>query len=169
MVNWQGDDVIAAALGGAILGIATSLNLKLFLRTTGMSGVFNSLIKYDHSSGFMWKYFVFLGMITVPVVCEMQGRTGMRLFGLNISFFEAGGFAAQLNWIGWLIAGVLVGLGTRMGNGCTSGHGVCGIPRLSKRSIAATIIFTLSGMAMATYRAKNSFFHGGVSGDFSSR
>ena len=57
-----------------------------------------------------------------------------------------------------------------MGNGCTSGHGICGIPRLSKRSIAATVIFTLSGMVMATYRSKyNSFLHGDFSSGSGSR
>ena len=58
---------------------------------------------------------------------------------------------------GWVIGGILVGFGTKMGNGCTSGHGVCGIPRLSKRSIIATGVFMVAGIGMATLRFKYPF------------
>lgn len=67
----------------------------------------------------------------------------------------------NLSIAGWFLGGFLVGVGTKMGNGCTSGHGVCGIPRLSIRSIIATCTFMATGIAMATLRYYVPFFHNG--------
>ena len=78
---------------------------------------------------------------------------------LVIKLFDPDLYASlNLNRYGWLLGGFLVGFGTKMGNGCTSGHGVCGIPRLSIRSIIATITFMVFGCAMATFRYNFPFF-----------
>jgi uncharacterized membrane protein YedE/YeeE len=61
----------------------------------------------------------------------------------------------------WIIGGLLVGWGTKMGNGCTSGHGVCGLPRLAPRSMVAVPVFMAAGMAMASLRYYLPFLHGG--------
>jgi len=60
--------------------------------------------------------------------------------------------------IGWIFAGLLVGFGTKMGNGCTSGHGVCGLPRLSKRSLVAVITFFLTGIISTTLAKEGKFY-----------
>lgn len=57
---------MCALIGGVLIGISTSLNLYLFKRITGMSGMFNSIIKFDLATGFMWKFFAFVGLITIP-------------------------------------------------------------------------------------------------------
>ena len=62
----------------------------------------------------------------------------------------------------WVLAGLLVGFGTKLANGCTSGHGVCGLPRLSKRSMTAVFTFVGAGIAMATLRYNYPFLKGGV-------
>ena len=89
----------------------------------------------------------------------------MRLLNLNVVFFDSiVTYATQLNLIGWILAGLLVGIGTRMGSGCTSGHSVCGIPRLSKRSIVATIVFIITGMIVATFKSRHGLLDGNGSG-----
>lgn len=65
------------------------------------------------------------------------------------------------NVAAWIIGGLLVGWGTKMGNGCTSGHGVCGMPRLAPRSIVATMTFMATGFAIATLRYYVPFLTGG--------
>ena len=81
--------MICALIGGILIGISTSLNLKLFNRITGMSGIFNSLIKYDHASGFLWKFFTFLGLVTLPVLAIFFDKGGMTIAGMNITFFDS--------------------------------------------------------------------------------
>ena len=77
--------------------------------------------------------FALLGILLAPLLWLMAGEWPQMEF--------------QTNWLGLLIAGVLVGVGTRYGAGCTSGHGVCGISRLSARSIVATLTFMAAGFA----------------------
>ena len=81
--------MICALIGGILIGISTSLNLKLFRRITGMSGIFNSLIKYDHASGFMWKFFTFLGLVTLPVAAVFFDKGGITLGEMSITFFDS--------------------------------------------------------------------------------
>lgn len=123
---------IQALLGGVIIGIAATLLLWLNGRIAGNSGIIAQVFPLDQASS--WRLFYLLGLI-------------------------AGGFAYRILFPGQLtlvynpslimliVAGLLVGFGTRLGGGCTSGHGICGIARLSPRSIAATVIFVAVAMA----------------------
>jgi hypothetical protein len=61
-------EVLAAAIGGALIALSTTLNLLLYGRITGLSGIFNSVIKYDLSAGFVWKTCFFVGLLTIPVI-----------------------------------------------------------------------------------------------------
>ncbi len=88
----------------------------------------------------------------------------MNIGKYEIIIFDSNQFAAKnLSFWGWIVGGFLVGFGTKMGNGCTSGHGVCGIPRFSIRSIVATMTFMAFGIAAATLRHYVPFFDNGSS------
>lgn len=157
MVLWIWQDIILALVGGLLIGLSTTLNLYWYGRITGMSGIFNTLIKVDKEAGFQWKFSFFAGLIFIPsLIFYIVGSKDK-----NMVFFDAG--FNNINVVGLLIAGILVGIGTRMGNGCTSGHAVCGMPRLSKRSIFATMTFMSSGIAMATLRYYVPFFQSQMS------
>lgn len=122
--------MINAISGGVLIGIAVSLMLLFNGKVTGISGIVGNL-KPNRES--YWRWFFVLGLLTGGVL--------IRIF-LPVSFevhSEAKGFD-------YAIAGFLVGVGTLLGNGCTSGHGVCGISRLSPRSILATVVFISFGV-----------------------
>jgi uncharacterized membrane protein YedE/YeeE len=127
-------DPISALLGGVLVGIASSLLMLLTGRIAGISGIFGGL-SAPVGGGRGWRIAFIAGLILAPV---------------------AGGFlgtplpAPQMpaSWLVIAVAGLLVGFGTRLGGGCTSGHGVCGMARLSARSIAATAIFMASAIAV---------------------
>ena len=70
MVHWVPQEVICALIGGVLIAISTTLNLLLFGRITGLSGIFNSVIKYDQKSGFDWKAPFIVGLFTVPVILD---------------------------------------------------------------------------------------------------
>jgi uncharacterized protein len=164
MVYWNNQDVIGALIGGALIALSTTLNLVMFGRITGLSGAFNSIIRYDKDGGFDWKACFMTGLITIPAILN-------QIFGNRIEhgdfkfimFDDNGPINQKQNVAAWIIGGILVGLGTRMGNGCTSGHGVCGIPRFAPRSIVATITFMATGFALATFRYYVPFLTGGPS------
>jgi uncharacterized membrane protein YedE/YeeE len=153
MVYWSSSDVMCAVIGGAFIALATTLNLLLYGRIAGLSGAFNSIIYYDKAAGLSWKLCLFVGLLTVPAILnqifDREIRSGdfrFILFDTNQETNQRQGIAA------WIIGGILVGWGTRMGNGCTSGHGVCGFPRFSLRSISATMVFMALGFGIATLR-----------------
>jgi uncharacterized membrane protein YedE/YeeE len=153
MVYWSGQDVIAALIGGTLISISTTLNLLLYGRITGLSGAFNSMIKYDKPAGFDWKTCFFVALFTIPAILnQIYGNVIVNGDFKFIMFDENDAIDKKQNIGAWIIGGLLVGWGTRMGNGCTSGHGVCGLPRLAPRSFAATMTFMATGFAMATFR-----------------
>lgn len=126
---------ISALAGGVIIGIAVSLMLFLNGRVTGISGILNEALgSLKASEKSAWRFTFILGLL---------------LGGIFMMWYRAESFLSvyEPEWPMTLIAGILVGFGTVMGGGCTSGHGVCGISRLSPRSIVATIIFICAGMA----------------------
>jgi len=123
-------DWLMGLLGGALIGLAAALYLLLNGRIMGASGIVGGLV--DGSGGFKSERAAFLaGLILVP--------GGVVLI--------AGGAETHLtaNWAVVILAGLLVGVGTRLANGCTSGHGVCGLSRLSLRGFAATAFYLLAG------------------------
>ncbi|KOE82249.1 membrane protein [Vibrio alginolyticus] len=113
--------------GGVLLGISATLMLLFNGKIAGISGVLTGLMT-PKTSDFAWRLLFALGMVSGGV--------------LGVLFFSAE--VPQTFTIGsgmLVLAGLLVGIGTRLGNGCTSGHGICGIGRLSPRSIVATCVF----------------------------
>jgi len=130
------NSIIMATIGGALIGLAASLLLIGAGRIAGISGIVGALTK-PGTSDRSWRM-LFIG--------------GLLVGGLIILSVSPSAIAAptdrSLLTIG--AAGLLVGVGTRMSNGCTSGHGVCGLSRLSGRSLVATLSFMATGFATAT-------------------
>jgi uncharacterized membrane protein YedE/YeeE len=121
----------SALLGGSLIGLATAILLLINGRTAGISGIAASAIALSKGEK-LWKWVFLLGLIAG---C-----------GLAIQFAVEPPKAPQNSTWVLILGGSLVGFGTVLGNGCTSGHGVCGIGRFSKRSIIATLIFMVSAM-----------------------
>jgi uncharacterized membrane protein YedE/YeeE len=121
----------AATLGGLLLGIASSLLFVANGRILGISGIVGQ-IPLTTGSDRSWRLVFLLGLLT----------GGLVLLGFDRSMLA---FASEQTVPTAVAAGVLVGVGTRLGNGCTSGHGLCGIARLSRRSIVATLVFMATG------------------------
>lgn len=121
----------SAFLGGTLIGLSAVLLMLFNGRIAGITGIFGGFLAL-RSGGTFWRLAFIVGLIAAPLL--------YRGFGGHIPFTVTR--AAPL-----LIAGgLLVGIGTRMGNGCTSGHGVCGLARLSPRSLAATLTFMATGI-----------------------
>lgn len=129
-------------LGGVIIGFAVSLMLLFNGKITGVSGFLGGLLKKETMLDPVRLYFV-LGLLAGGVL-------------LRILYPDAFLLPKEEAPLDYIFAGLLVGFGTRLGNGCTSGHGVCGISRLSLRSIASTVTFILFGvlsfLAYKTFR-----------------
>ena len=120
-------DPISAAVGGALIGLAVTLLMLLNGRLAGISGVMGDLL--EPGTLFKgWRVAFLAGLIAAPLLAKAAGYA-----------FSAPSMPES--WVVVIGAGLLVGVGTRLSNGCTSGHGVCGIARLSTRSIVATIVF----------------------------
>ncbi|EGQ9611122.1 YeeE/YedE family protein [Vibrio cholerae] len=114
-------------IGGMLLGISATLMLLMNGKIAGISGILTGLLT-PKSRDFAWRLLFVVGMVS-------GGVMGVRLFGHHVpTDFGVSGIVLAT-------AGLLVGVGTRLANGCTSGHGICGIGRLSKRSIVATCVF----------------------------
>lgn len=126
-----------AILGGSFLGIAVSLMLLFNGKVTGISDILGGILN-PKTSDKKWRWF-FIGGLLV-------GGFILRFF-FDEQIFK---IETQVLTTDYLIAGFLVGFGTLLGSGCTSGHGVCGISRFSPRSIIATIIFISSGILSVT-------------------
>ena len=123
-----------AGIGGAMIGIAAALLFALNGRIAGVSGVLGTLLLDRPSGEAPWRSLFLLGL--------MLGALLMSLLRPDIA-----AATLQTGWPGMIAAGLIVGFGTRMGSGCTSGHGVCGMARLSRRSITATMTFMAAGFA----------------------
>jgi len=131
MVVASAEDYLPAFFGGVLIGISASLNLLLMGRITGLSGIFNSLYNLDIAGGFYWKYAFFSGLISSSLALYYASDEGTFTNGtFTITFFDKNG-SNELHIVGWVIGGFCVGFGTKLGNGCTSGHGICGLPRFS--------------------------------------
>jgi uncharacterized membrane protein YedE/YeeE len=118
---------ISAALGGALIGLSAVLLMLLNGRIAGITGIGAGLID-PTATDRSWRAAFVLGLIAAPLAAAFIGYT------VPVPQMPA-------NLVTVAFAGLLVGFGTRLANGCTSGHGVCGIARLSARSITATAVF----------------------------
>ena len=125
---------LSAAIGGALIGLASVLLMLLTGRIAGISGIFGGLLNVGGGEDRGWRIAFIAGLILAPVI---SGGFGYAMAAPQL----------PTSWIVIAAAGLLVGFGTRLSGGCTSGHGICGIARLSPRSIAATAIFMLTAIA----------------------
>ncbi|GAC13822.1 YeeE/YedE family protein [Aliiglaciecola lipolytica] len=120
------DIYIQALVGGMVLGLGAALLMFTLGKIAGISGITFSAIT-SYSSTNLWRWAFLVGLIIAPIITAQ--------FGYKLPTEAATGIPLLI------IAGLLVGIGTKVGSGCTSGHGICGIGRFSKRSIIATITF----------------------------
>jgi uncharacterized membrane protein YedE/YeeE len=124
---------VSAAIGGGLIGLSSVLLMLLTGRIAGISGIFGGLLD-SRSDDTGWRIAFVSGLILAPLIAGWIG------YGIPSPQMPA-------SWTVIIVAGLLVGFGTRLGGGCTSGHGICGIARLSGRSITATVIFMLAAIA----------------------
>jgi uncharacterized protein len=125
---------ISAAVGGALIGLSAVLLMLLNGRIAGVTGVFAGLID-PISADRAWRATFVAGLIAAPLSAALLG-------------FPLSAPQMPTSLIVVAVAGLLVGFGTRLSNGCTSGHGICGIARLSPRSIAVTAVFMAAAIVV---------------------
>jgi uncharacterized membrane protein YedE/YeeE len=131
-IDWNSFTPGAALAGGVLIGIAAAMFLLLNGRIAGISGVLGGLLR-PAKGDIAWRVVFIGGLVASPLLYGF-------LVGPASTHIDAG-FGALV------AAGFLVGVGTRYGSGCTSGHGVCGLSRLSPRSLVATLSFMAAGFA----------------------
>jgi len=124
---------IESLLGGLIIGLAVAILYLMRGNYTGISGIYYNVISVN-KSGFLWRFLFISGLIIGPVLLSF------------FSYTDLGFEMPNTNPIIVILGGLLVGYGTQLGSGCTSGHGVCGIGRLSIRSIVGTCVFVGAGV-----------------------
>ncbi len=132
MIDWTNFSPLSALTGGVIIGLAVTLLLLLNGRIAGISGIVGNLLQYPSVKGdSAWRLAFIAGLILAPLIYALfHPLPPIQLESSNTLL---------------VIAGLLVGVGTRYASGCTSGHGVCGLSRFSVRSLVATLSFMLAG------------------------
>jgi uncharacterized protein len=118
---------VSAAIGGALIGLAAALLMLSTGRIAGISGIVGGLIGWNVPDR-DWRIAFIVGLILAPLSGSLVG-------------YAVAEPQMPASWAVIVIAGLLVGFGTRLGGGCTSGHGICGVARLSPRSLTATAVF----------------------------
>jgi uncharacterized membrane protein YedE/YeeE len=134
VIDWLSFTPIPSLLGGIILGVAAALYVLLHGRILGISGIVSGLL-HPKLADSAWRLNLVLGLISAPFLAAL-------FFGI-IPVVEI-----DSGWLAIVIAGLLVGFGAQYGSGCTSGHGICGLSRLSPRSLVATLAFMSAGFVM---------------------
>ncbi|BBM87682.1 membrane protein [Candidatus Uabimicrobium amorphum] len=132
MIDYSNFTPYSALIGGVIIGLSSAMLLLFNGKICGISGITGNILVFKRHDT-LWRTMFFAGL-----VCG-----GIVTFTL---FPTTKAFVSDASTTVLICAGLLVGYGTRLGNGCTSGHGVCGMSRFSKRSILATCVFMISGM-----------------------
>jgi uncharacterized membrane protein YedE/YeeE len=126
------DQFVLPLLGGVLIGLSASLLLVLKGRIFGVSGILAGVL-LPKKGDTAWRVGALAGLIVAGIILRLFWPESIAVVGHG-------------PYLQYIAAGLLVGFGTQLGSGCTSGHGVCGISRLSPRSIAATFTFMASGM-----------------------
>jgi uncharacterized membrane protein YedE/YeeE len=135
-IDWTHFTPWASLAGGVLLGTASALFILVNGRILGISGILGGLLTPRRGDA-GWRIAFVLGMLAAPATLLLLAPAGF----ISPPRIDAG-------YLAIVIAGLLVGYGTRLGSGCTSGHGVCGISRLSPRSLVATAVFMAAGFAI---------------------
>ncbi len=138
-IDWIAFSPWSAAFGGALLGVAAVLFALLAGRIAGVSGIVGGLLRPARGD-VAWRVAFAGGLVAAPLAYSLLAPPAAMRVDASIPML--------------LLAGALVGFGSRLGSGCTSGHGVCGISRLSPRSLAATAIFMATGF-LATFLVRH--------------
>ncbi len=131
-IDWVHFTPGSALGGGLLIGLSAALLILLLGRIAGVSGIVGGLLPPTAQGDAAWRAAFALGLMVAPLAYRWLGE-------LPASGIES-------HWSTLLVAGLLVGFGSRLGSGCTSGHGVCGVSRLSPRSLLATLVFMSSGL-----------------------
>jgi uncharacterized membrane protein YedE/YeeE len=131
-IDWTTFTPWSALAGGAIIGVAAVLFALFNGRVAGISGILGGMLRPPFPD-WTWRAAFIAGLVVAPIV--------YRWFAGSPELTIDAGYPTLV------AAGILVGLGTRYGSGCTSGHGVCGVSRLSPRSLVATLAFMAAGFA----------------------
>ena len=129
-IDWIAFDPWRALGGGVLIGVAAVVFARLAGRIAGISGIVGGLLR-PHRHDVAWRVAFIVGMIAAPLLYVLLGHA------IDVRIDAPVGVL--------LLAGLLVGFGARLGSGCTSGHGVCGLARRSPRSLAATGVFMAAG------------------------
>jgi len=132
-IDWTHFTPGTSLVGGLLIGLASALFILANGRIAGISGILGGLLR-PSGNDVVWRLAFLLGLIMAPAVASLFIATSAPTIDANAEML--------------VIAGLLVGIGTRYGGGCTSGHGICGLSRLSPRSLIATLAFMASGMAI---------------------
>ena len=135
-IDWAHFTPFASLAGGIILGLASAIFILVNGRILGISGILGGLLP-PKAGDTTWRVFFLLGMLAAPTVFHAV---------VPAQYITA----PRIDATEWMViaAGLLVGIGTRYASGCTSGHGVCGLSRLSPRSLVATLSFMGAGFVM---------------------
>ena len=129
-IDWNNFTPWASLAGGLLLGLASAIFILVNGRILGISGIIGGLLR-PTSGDVGWRLAFVLGMLVAPLLyLLLAGPVAVRI---------------DASWATLVVAGLLVGVGTRFGSGCTSGHGICGLSRLSPRSLVATLAFMGAG------------------------
>ena len=132
MIDWLNFTPWSSLAGGLLIGISTAMLLLFNGRIAGISGILGGLLR-PAAGDAGWRIAFLLGLLAAPLIYGLAAPLpGVRIDATTTTL---------------IVAGLLVGIGTRYGSGCTSGHGVCGLSRLSPRSTVATVAFMLAGFA----------------------
>ena len=135
-IDWANFTPWASLAGGVLIGVAAALFVLLNGRILGISGILGGLFQ-PKAGDASWRIAFLLGLFAAPFAYALLAPAGF----ITVPTIDAG-------WGMIVLAGLLVGVGTRYGSGCTSGHGVCGLSRLSPRSLVATLAFMGAGFAV---------------------
>ena len=130
LISWSQFTPWSALAGGAVIGMAVAILVLFNGRIAGISGIMGGLFK-TQKDDMGWRIAFISGLIAAPLVWQL--------------FLSLPAIRIDGSYVMMVMAGLVVGLGTRYGSGCTSGHGVCGLSRLSPRSIIATLLFMGTG------------------------
>lgn len=141
-IDWNAFTPVASFGGGVLIGIAAIMLVLFNGRVAGVSGIIGGLLR-PRAGDLTWRLAFVAGMVAAPVVYRLI--VPLPAIGIATSDLVLA------------LAGLLVGVGARYGSGCTSGHGVCGLSRLSVRSLVATLTFMSAGFA-TVYAVRHVFF-----------
>lgn len=129
-IDWSHFTPLSALIGGVLIGVAVATLVLVNGRIAGVSGIVGGLLRFK-TGDTAWRAAFVMGLIAAPLLYR--------------SFTSLPEIRIDAEWPTLMLAGVLVGIGTRYGSGCTSGHAVCGLSRLSPRSLLATLTFMGTG------------------------